>query len=234
MDWHIAWAQYAHLDAFISSWWGRNDSFGTDAALPTLLQRTRWSSTNPNLRWAIYYELESVSNPTPAQIVSDLRYLERRAFGSPAYLRYGGAPVVFVYGSGPDVNARWLAAKAQYGKPIVLVLQVYDGWQQDQNQPDAWHQYDPTDYLNQAALPYAVSVAPGFQKPGHPPVLTRDAAAFEAAVKAMAASNAPLQLVTTFSEWGEGSQVEPRNGDDPAQLYLDILRRNLPASQCRQ
>ena len=232
IDWHLAWAKYAHLDAYVTSWWGRNDSFGTDAALPVLLQRTTQGDAYPDLRWSVYYEMESVTDPTPSEIASDLRYLLRRAFNSPAYLRYAGAPVIFVYGAGPDVSARWQAAKALYGRPLVVVLQVYDGWQQDPNQPDAWHQYDPVEYMNGAAYPYSVSVSPGFQKPGEAPRLQRDSAAFESAVQTMVASNAPLQLVTTFSEWGEGTQVEPSWEHDPDELYLDILRRNLPESTC--
>jgi hypothetical protein len=140
IDQHIAWAQYAGLNAYISSWWGQRDDFGTDAALPILLQQTVAGTTYPALRWGIIYEMESVSNPSRHRIADDLRYLETRAFNSPAYLRSNGSPVVFVYAAPevtPQVTERWAEARRRFRTPIYLAMQVYGGWQSDPNQPDA-------------------------------------------------------------------------------------------------
>jgi hypothetical protein len=234
IDQHIAWAQYAGLDAYISSWWGQDDDFGTDAALPILLRQTVASTTYPALRWAVIYEMESVSNPSRSQIADDLRYLERRAFDSPAHLRFDGKPVVFVYAApevNPEVTERWAEARRRYRTPIYLVMQVYGGWQSDPNPPDAWYQYStadanhPNEYLNSAATPHSQTVTPGWQKPGQTPLLPRDPVRFERAVARMVQDGLPWQLVSTFSEWGEGSVVEPANEFAPPLQYLDILRR---------
>ena len=115
IDQHIAWAQYAGLDAYISSWWGPHDDFGTGAALPV---------------------------------------------------------------------------------------------------------------PNSAAIPYSETVTPGWQKPDQTPKLPRDPVQFEQAVTMMARHGLPWQLVSTFSEWGEGSVVEPATEFTPTSQYLDILRRH--------
>jgi hypothetical protein len=49
---------------------------------------------------------------------------------------------------------------------------------------------------------------------------------FASSVRAMMASGAPWQLVTTFNEWGEGTSVEPAEEWSSASgygAYLDVL-----------
>src|SRR5207237_759235 len=71
-------------------------------------------------------------------------------------------------------------------------------------------------------LPYSYSISPGFWKVGESPRLTRDPARWATNVAAMAASNAQWELVTTWSEWGEGTQIEPATSYGTE--YLDTLR----------
>lgn len=59
-----------------------------------------------------------------------------------------------------------------------------------------------------------------------PERLTRDVGRWRASIAGMVASGVPLQLITTFNEWGEGTAVE--SADEWASpsgygLYLDAL-----------
>ena len=86
--------------------------------LATILAATP-GSTNPNFRWSIYYENESLGNPSASQIQSDLAYLRTSYAGNPAFLRVGGKFVVFVYADGTDncsMADRWKQANTALGK----------------------------------------------------------------------------------------------------------------------
>ncbi len=73
------------------------------------------------------------------------------------------------------------------------------------------------------------TISPGFWLKGNPVRLARDITRWKQSVQAMVASAANWQLVTTFSEWGEGTSVEPAL--EWASLsgygtYLDALHTN--------
>jgi len=232
IDQQLRLAAQAHLEAFISSWWGQGHH--TDTAFQYILNRSeRSDSPYPNLRWAIYYENESQGDPTVEQIVSDLQYLADKAFSHVGYLRVNGKPVVFVYANSLDscgMADRWVQAKAQFGGGVYIVLKVFSGYRNCASQPDAWHQYAPAKNYD-SQLPWSISVSPGFWKVGEQPRLPRDPIRFESDVQKMAASGAFWQLVTTWSEWGEGTSVEPAT--EFGNTYLDILCRDLPgAASC--
>jgi hypothetical protein len=53
------------------------------------------------------------------------------------------------------------------------------------------------------------SISPGFWLKGNTMRLARDINRWSQNVRDMVASGANWQLVTTFSEWGEGTAVEP-------------------------
>lgn len=229
IDRQIQLAAYAHLDAFIGSWWGQGHY--TDRALQHILARSSApTSVDPGLRWAIYYEPEGQGDPTVSQIVADMQYLSGTLFAQPNYLRVGGKPVVFVYANGQDgsgMNTRWAQAKAQLGGNLYTVLKVYAGYRTTANQPDSWHQYAPA-VAYDAQSSFSASVSPGFWKVGEQPRLPRDPAVFEANVQKMAASGAAWQLITTWNEWGEGTAVEPAS--QFGNTYLNSLCRNLPGT----
>src|SRR6476469_2842141 len=222
LDAHIAAAQYAGLDAFIASWWGQGSL--TDQRLPLLLNaaRARGFSIAP------YDEPEGLSTPPSAgALASDLTYLYARAQASPAWLRVGGKPVLFVYNTGPANCAettRW--ANANAGR-FYINLKVFAGYTSCANQPDSWHQYGPASGYDQQGS-YSASVSPGFFKFNETsPRLARDLTRFKADLARQVSSGAQWQLLTTFNEWGEGTAVEsatawasPSNNGS----YLDAMR----------
>ena len=222
----LALAEQAHLEAFISSWWGQGNE--SDIALQQSLTVTE--EIGSSVRWAAYYEPEGYSDPNVGQIVGDLQYLDEHAFNSPAYLRVDGEPVIFVYGLGPEgcsMVDRWVFGEAYSGIDVYVVLKVFDGYGECSSQPDSWHQYNPTVAFNQA-LPDSVSVSPGFWKSGEGVALERNAANFEYALQWMVATDAPWQLVSTWNEWLEGTTVEP--SEEYGETYIDILCRTLPGT----
>jgi hypothetical protein len=218
---HLAAFRYANIDVGISSWWGQGSA--TDNRMPQILAATAGTPT----RWTIYYEPEGSSDPSVSQLTADLTYLRDHYGSDPSYLRVNGHFVVFVYADAADACGmvdRWTQANAGIG--AYVVLKVFSGYKTCTNQPDSWHQYAPavaTD--SQAGYSYAIS--PGFYKANEAaPRLVRDPTRWYSNVQAMIASGAPWQLITTFSEWGEGTAVESATewgSSSGYGVYLDAL-----------
>ena len=220
---HIRSLEYGRVEAAISSWWGQGTK--EDTRFPQLLGET--NRLGSPLRWAPYYEEESLGDPTPTKLAADLAYIKSRYASDPAYLRIGGRPVIFVFSTGSDgcgMADRWKAANASHN--FYVVLKVFSGYRNCANQPAGWHQYGPAKAADrQAGHSYAIS--PGFNKADETSArLARDLARFEQNVRDMVASAEPWQLVTTFNEWGEGTSVESAAEWASASgqgKYLDVL-----------
>jgi hypothetical protein len=223
IDQHIRWMQYGGIEAGISSWWGRGTK--EDVRFPLLLQGT--TNLGSKLRWAPYYEQESLGNPSAATIESDLSYIKSRYSSNPAYLRVNGKPVIFVYadaGDGCGMADRWKQANASQG--FYVVLKVFSGYAACSSQPNGWHQYSPASAANRQAG-HSYSISPGFWQADAPERLARSLARWEGNVRNMVSSNERWQLVTTFNEWGEGTAVESaQEWESPSGrgAYLDALR----------
>ncbi|MDQ1479657.1 MAG: hypothetical protein QOI44_518, partial [Actinomycetota bacterium] len=219
--------QYAGMEAGIASWWGQGSA--TDSRVPLLLQ----GASGSTFRWSLYYEREGSSDPTVAQLSSDLGYIATKYGANPSYLRVNGKPVIFVYADGADgcgMVDRWTQANA--GR-FHVVLKVFPGYKTCANQPQGWHQYAPA-VASDSQAGYSYAISPGFYKKGETaPRLARDPARWTANVQAMVASNAPWQLVTTFNEWGEGTAVESAQqwaSSSGYGTYLDTLHQYLGGS----
>ncbi len=222
LETHISMMQYGHIQAGIASWWGRGST--TDANIPYLLQ----AASGTKFRWALYYELESIGNPSISQIQSDLTYIRNHYGGNPSYLRVNGKFVVFVYTDASDGCAmadRWKKANTV---GAYIVLKVFSGYTSCASQPNNWHQYAPAGAADQQGH-HSYSISPGFWKYGESVRLARDVTRWTQNVKDMVASGAQWQLITTFSEWGEGTAVEPAAQWSSASgygQYLDVLHYN--------
>jgi hypothetical protein len=216
---HIEEMRYAKVDAGIASWWGQGSR--TDRRIPALLT----AAAGTGFRWALYHEGEGQGDPSAAALRSDLAYIRAHYANDPSYLRIGGRFVVFVYSDANDAAGmaeRW--KQANDGSAYV-VLKVFSGYRSAAAQPDAWHQYAPA-RADDSQPGQSFAVSPGFWLAGEQPRLERDLTRFAQSVRAMVASAAPWQLVTTFNEWGEGTSVEPaeewRSGSGYGS-YLDVL-----------
>jgi hypothetical protein len=220
---HIAAMQYGRIAAGIMSWWGQGTS--TDNRISTILAATAGSP----FRWAIYYEPESLKDPSASDLAADLAYLRNRYGRDRSYLRVDGRFVVFVYTDGADgcdMAKRWKEAQASVN--AYIVLKVFKDYRKCAAQPDAWHQYAPARPADRQGR-YAYTISPGFHKFGEAPRLSRDLDRWRKNIRDMIASGARFQLITTFNEWGEGTAVEPAaEWASPSGygLYLDALHDN--------
>ena len=219
----IADMRWAGLDAGIASWWGRGSK--EDLRLRLLLRVARGTP----FRWSLYYEPEAQRDPSVSAIARDIGYIVRNRGSAHSFLRISGRPVIFVYadtGDACQMVRRW--KRANDGRAY-LVLKVFPGYRDCVARPDAWHQYAPAVRRDRQGR-HSFSVSPGFWLKGEAVRLARRPALFNRDVKAMVASKARFQLVTTYNEWGEGTAVESarewstknRHG-----TYLAILHRHL-------
>ena len=218
----IAAMQYGGIQAGISSWWGQGHH--TDVRFPALLA----GAAGTGFKWTIYYEAESLGDPSVSQITSDLTYLRDNYANDPSYLRINGKFVVFVYADGGDgcgMADRWKKANTV---GAYVVLKVFSGYLNCASQPDSWHQYAPSKATDgQGAYSYAIS--PGFWKVGESPRLNRDLNRWAQNVQSMNASGAAWQLVVSFNEWGEGTAIESAkewSSSSGYGAYLDVLHSN--------
>jgi len=203
VDQHIAWLNRAKIRVGIASWWGAG-THSESTRIPLLLSRTQ--RLRSRLKWTVYYEEEGYGDPTVSEIQTDLAYLSRYA-ANKHWAVVHGKPVIFVYGNANDgcgTVDRWKqAARGWY-----VVLKVFHRYRSCPSQPEAWHQYSPAVAENDQPG-YSFSISPGFWRADQSkPVLNRDPARWKRDVKDMVASREPWQLVTTFNEWGEGTEIE--------------------------
>jgi hypothetical protein len=219
---HIAMMQYGGIQAGIASWWGQGSK--SDSRIPALLS----AASGTNFRWSLYYEMESQGDPASSQIQNDLTYIRDHYAADPSYLRVNGKFVVFVYADGND--ACGMADRWKQGNTVgaYVVLKVFSGYLNCASQPDDWHQYAPAVAEDQQGS-HSFSISPGFWLVGNAVRLTRDLTRWTQNVKDMVASGSRWQLVTTFSEWGEGTAVEPATewaSTSGYGQYLDALHYN--------
>ncbi len=219
---HIAMMQYGNIQAGIASWWGQGSQ--TDTKIAGLLT----AAAGTNFRWALYYENESQGDPSVSQIQADLNYILSKYAKDASFLRVNGKFVVYVYADTNDgcgMSDRWKQANSM---GAYIVLKVFPGYAQCASQPDSWHQYAPAAAADSQGS-YSYSISPGFWLKGTPERLARDLNRWTQNVKDMVASGANWQLITTFSEWGEGTIVEPATQWQSASgygQYLDVLHTN--------
>lgn len=199
---HISEMQQGKIEAGIASWWGPGHH--TDARVRALLE----VAASTSFRWTLYYEDEGSSDPAVATIDEDLSWIQSRYSSSSAYLRVAGRPVIFVYGDPGDgcgTVDRWVEANRSHG--FYLVLKVFSGYRSCPRQPDSWHQYAPAKPFD-SQFPNSYSIAPGFWKAKEAPRLGRDLSRWRGNIRDMISSGARWQLVVSWNEWGEGTQVE--------------------------
>jgi hypothetical protein len=219
----IAAMQYGKITVGIASWWGQGSR--TDARIPLLLS----TAAGTGFKWSIYYEAEGSSDPSVAQISSDLAYINSHYGSNPSFYRINGRPVIFVYAQPTDacgMATRWAQANASHADYVIL--KVFPGFAGCASQPDQWHQYSPAVAEDHQAG-RSFSISPGFWLATSSVRLARNTARWQQEVHDMVASGEPWQLVTTFNEWGEGTAVESATewaSSSGYGTYLDALHNS--------
>jgi hypothetical protein len=151
-------------------------------------------------------EVEEVADPDSATIASTLQYIGDHYANDPAYLRIGGRFVVFVGAAatdGCDMVERWTKANTVHAF-LVLPVQGRAGCT---SRPDEWYALNPT-LSDQQVDQSSYTINAGFWRLGEQARLARDPTRWSQSIKAMVASGARLQLISSFNQWGDGSSVE--------------------------
>ena len=205
----IAAMQYGNLDAGFVSWWGQGSQ--EDGVMPNLLA----AANGTGFKWSIYYEPEGQGDPSVTQIESDLAYIKSNYSQNRNYLWVNNKPTIYVYADANDgcgMATRWAQANASSSGGFYVTLKVFSGYAACANQPDNWHQYGPASAEDHQAG-HSFTISPGFNKANEAaPRLARNLTTWQKNLHDMVNSNEPLQLITTFNEWGEGSAVESAAG----------------------
>jgi len=227
IEYHIRTAQSVGLDGFICSWWGPDNYI--DEAFPRILdvgETTGFNST-------IYLEVVQDS----ADLYRQLQYVLTRYGTHPAFLRYAGKPVIFIYsrviGSLPlaefgrvfsELDAQGLPAFYLADSLDAKYLDVFDGL----------HAYSPLNVMDRypglvntctnRSKVFASTIAPGYDDTviRHPGLVVDRAngSYYMGAWEMVMVSKPQWVLVTSWNEWHEGSEIEPslEFGD----LYLNL------------
>ena len=121
---HIAMAKDAGIDGFIVSWWG----IGTfeDRAFQILLK----VAENMNFKATIYYEsIDPRRRVTQVDwVVQELKYIVTKYSSSPAFMKIGDRPILFLYaveGYGRDASF-WLKVRRELEQEVGTVYLIGD------------------------------------------------------------------------------------------------------------
>jgi len=241
---HVAQAQAAGIDAFVVSWWGpQEENNQTETNFRTLLDVAH----EQGFYATVDFELTSPFYASQADVVAGLRYLLDTHAGHPAFLRYGGKPVIFFWRQQNYDVATWTALRGQVD-PAHTTLWMAEGVDLAyQDTFDGNHLYNvtwnpPTDPAYTAAKfrrkideynathgthkLWVATVMPGYDdthiagRPGtysHP---RQNGAYYRQTWQAAMASQPDMIVITSFNEWREGTMIEPSvtYGD----LYLNL------------
>jgi hypothetical protein len=238
-------ARAAGLDGLAVSWWGheRQEALG----LAELFRHV----AGTGLVLAPYYETGELRRRGALGVAADLERLLDRHGREAAWLRVGGAPVVFLYASHRLRPRAWDAVRARLlarGRRLFLVadvpspewLQARPDWLQ---RFDAFHVYTPVVFLargrdlghvyatlatlgHAAGRPFIPAVGPGFDDRAvrRPATVVERAggATYDRTWEAALSVDPSWVLVSTWNEWHEGSEIEPSL--EHGRRYLDATR----------
>ncbi len=245
IDRQVTQAQTAGIDAFVSSWTGTGAE--TDLAFPKLLS----AAQAHRFQAAIYFETDSAMQH--GDVASQLSTAIDAYANHPAYLHYGGKPVVFFWSpqslGGP---AAWRAVRQKVDPTSQQIwsvdttdpayLDVFDNvhlfsagkWNATTNVAQVDSQWRGTVSQYNAAhgtqRTWTAGVIPGWDESrvvpprATPKVFPRlDGVLYDQSWQAAMASNPEWISITSWNEWFEGSQIEP--SATYGNRYLDLTRK---------
>jgi hypothetical protein len=195
----------ADIDEVVVSWWGRGS--GEDARLPLVVAAARRHGL------LVGIHLEPYDGRTPAAVADDL-----------AYLAGYGVRDVYVYHPRDSAAADWAAVKPLVPTTMRLLAGTEKVGFAAAAKFDGVYTYD---FLTNSGGKFArlctqahalhlacsPSVGPGYdgRRAGEPPATRprRKGATYDALWTAAVASRPDVVSITSFNEWGEGTQIEP-------------------------
>jgi glycoprotein endo-alpha-1,2-mannosidase len=194
----------AGVDELVVSWWGRGSA--TDQRLAKLLAPARKRGL------AVAAHVEPYPGRTAASVAEDV-----------AYLADLGITDVYVYNAEDIPAADWAAAREAMPVVRLFAQTPFPGFASAAHF-DGVYTYDIVGYgpstfarlCNQArsrGLLCAPSVGPGYdavKADGDPRIKARrKGATYDGMWKSALAAKSDLVTITSYNEWGEGTQIEP-------------------------
>ena len=204
VDRQMAQIASAGIDQVVVSWWGRGSL--EDVRLPILLSVAH----NHDLQLAI--DLEPYGGRSPESVTADL-----------AYLAALGIQDVYVYQPQNFAASQWAAIRATAPTTLRLFAGTARVGFAAAGRFDGFYTYDFVSYsggtfarlcaqAHALQLLCAPSVGPGFdgRRAGEPLVRPRrNGATYDFLWAAALAAGPDIVTVTSYNEWGEGTQIEP-------------------------
>jgi len=194
----------AGIDEVVTSWWGRGST--TDVRLPLVLREA----------WRHHLGVGAQIEPYPGRgdtLAGDL-----------AYLRALGIRDVFVYEPQNLTTAQWAQRRASFPSAMRYFAQTGLPGFAAAGHFDGVYTYDPVTYggddfaricaeARRMKLLCAPSVGPGYEgrRAGEvaEPKARRNGATYDSMWNGALAAHPSLVTITSFNEWGEGTQIEP-------------------------
>nr|MDO8112617.1 hypothetical protein [Candidatus Sigynarchaeota archaeon] len=246
---HQVWAEQTGIDAFICSWWGPGNS--GDANLRAQLQQA--SARNSSLRFCIDYETMIAVGAQDAadKVTSDFNCIYDTFVNitDSRFFLADGKPVIYVYRADWLKPAEWRKIFAGLEHQFFIVADLFPPVQAEYLALfDGVHQYDTTQALSigrdmgnlfgsMAAIShsskklFSACVLPGFNKTQlkmapYFEIPRNGGQTYQSQWESAMNAQADWISIVSWSEWAEGTQIEPalEYGD----LYLN-LTRNLKA-----
>jgi hypothetical protein len=236
---HVDQARGAGIDAFVASWYGPDGGVNNQTQ-SNFLQLLDIASAR-GFHAAVDFETYSPFFGDTNAVASALSYAINTLGAHPAYLRYGGKPVIFFWANNRYTPEQWAAIRAQVDpnhNSIWIAEGVTTQWL---SVFDGLHLYNVAwsgDFAATASKFAKLSrdlgkvwvgtAMPGWDDTrvaGRAGAYAKDRAGgqFYRASFAGAAASAPdMLIITSFNEWMEGSQIEP--SVSYGNTYLDLTR----------
>jgi hypothetical protein len=204
------------IDEVVVSWWGRGSR--EDSRLPLVISSARRHSL------VVGVHLEPYPGRTPDSVAADL-----------GYLASFGVRDVYVYQPRDFAASDWAAVRAQAPPAMRLLAGTERVGFAAAGKFDGFYTYDFVSYrggkfarlcaeAHALKLVCAPSVGPGYDghRAGEPPVgrPRRNGATYDALWTAALAAKPDIVTITSFNEWGEGTQIEPAQS---RRGYLDYV-----------
>jgi hypothetical protein len=235
-------AKGAGIDAFVLNWWGKGNQ--TEKNLKALLD----VAAQKGFRVAVVFDINSPFMGGTGSYADNLSHLHTVHASHPAYLRYGGRPVIFFYNVSRLPVATWKNLRDQVdpGRNAIWIAEgtdlkyqaVFDGhhlysitWPNrisPANTLSKWgDQVRRYNREHSTSKLWIATVMPGYDdrkaRPGSGFARSRDGGDYYRQCWQAAIDSKPhWVIINSFNEWPEGTYIEPSQAY--GNLYLDLTR----------
>jgi hypothetical protein len=232
-------AHGAGIDGFVASWYGPDG--GVNNQTQSNFLKLLDIANARGFKAAVDFETNSPFFGDSGAVINALKYAIGTLGTHPAYLHFGGKPVLFFWANNRFTPAEWAGIRAQADPNHTSVwiaegvttqwLDVFDGLNLYNV---AWSGNFAATAGKFAGLArslgklWVATAMPGWDDtriPGRTGAYAKDRAGgqfYRNSFSGAAASNPDMLIITSFNEWLEGSQIEPSRGY--GNLYLDLTR----------